>query len=184
MHDDQMDAFPRGITVTKEGGELKIKRRWMRTTGLLVVVVGSAMIFFTLTGVGARYEGLLDEFTILSLIQLAFILVVFYFGLTELVNTTTITVGQGTLDFRHRPLPWIGNHRVVAGDLKQLYCKERTHRTRNGERYTYEVHAQLEAGGDIKLLAGLPDGQQAVFIEGEIEEYLGIKDEHVYGAFG
>ncbi len=183
MHDD-MDAFPPGIKVTKEGDELKIKRRWQWTTGLLVVAIGGVMLYFMLAGFGDRFEGILTAFTFVSVFQLVFVVVLFYFGLAELLNTTTITVGHGAIEISHRPVPWIGNHRVVAGDLKQLFCKEKVHRTRHGERYTYEIHAQTKAGGDIKLLTGLPDGQQAVFIESEIEEYLGIKDEHVYGAFG
>ena len=85
------------------------------------------------------------------------------------------------LSIRHVPLPYLGNKTVEASDVKQVYSKERISRSRRGGSVTYEVHALTHSGRNLKLLSGLPNSEQALFIEQEIERFLRIQDVPVRG---
>ena len=96
--------------------------------------------------------------------------------LTLFVNRTWIDVTPGALEIHHGPLPWPGGDRVLPTDrLHQLWVVRKTHRSKNGTRYTYQVHAQTD-DGDLKLLSGLPGYEVAHAIERAIEQHLDIAD--------
>jgi hypothetical protein len=67
----------------------------------------------------------------------------------------------------------------------QVYTKEVRHGGKGGGTRTYELHALTRDGRSVKLVSGLAglDSAQALFIEKEIEKYLGIKDVPVEGEF-
>lgn len=62
-----------------------------------------------------------------------------YFTLAGLMKTTRVRVNSGRLSVSHGPLPWAGNREFDAGDIAQLFCKEKTNRGENGSQSTYEV---------------------------------------------
>ena len=71
---------------------------------------------------------------------------------------------------------------MASTDLEQLYSKEHVSRTnKGGVRYSYEVHALTRSGNHVKILGGLSDTEQALFIEQEIEKNLRIEDTPVRG---
>jgi hypothetical protein len=104
-----------------------------------------------------------------------------YFTLASLMNRTRISVESGLLRIRHGPLPWLGNLDLDTSTLEQLFCKEKTHRNKNGTSYTYEVWAVLRDGKSRKILSTSMEQDQAMFIEQKLEQALGIKDRHVAG---
>jgi len=104
-----------------------------------------------------------------------------YFTIACFINRTYIRVAYQSIDIKHKPLPWPGSKRVNSSDLKQLFSKEKIHRNRNGVSYSYEVHAITHAGATIKMVTGMQKSEHAIFIEQQIENYLGIRDESVRG---
>ena len=50
------------------------------------------------------------------------------------LNRTRITVGNGKVAVRHRPIPWFGNADIDTSNLKQLYTKEHPSRTATATR--------------------------------------------------
>ena len=104
-----------------------------------------------------------------------------YGVITTLVNTTTIDVDDRELRVRHGPLPVPGNKTLPSLDVKQLYCKERISRNKNGTSVTYALHVKLKGGKDEKLLANLTQQSHALYVEQQVERVLGLQDEAVAG---
>jgi len=104
-----------------------------------------------------------------------------YFVICGYVNRTYITISYDALSVVHKPLPAPGQKTVKRSDLKQLYSKEKVHHGRNGTSYSYDVMAITHSEETIKILSGLSASEQALFIEQEIEKYIGIRDEAVRG---
>jgi hypothetical protein len=107
-----------------------------------------------------------------------------YYVVAGWFNRTHVRVGLGKIAVRHRPIPWFGNKELEGSNLKQLYAKEKLSYSRNSTSATYEVHAITHNGQNIKLVGGLETSEQALYIEQEIEKYLGIEDIRVKGEIG
>lgn len=104
---------------------------------------------------------------------------------TRLMNTTYITVDDYELSIEHRPftIPFITkNQYYEVRDIEQLYSKKYVSHQNNGVKvYAYAVHAQLVGGKDLKIIEGFKQKNKALFIEQEIELFLGVKDKRVEG---
>jgi hypothetical protein len=107
--------------------------------------------------------------------------VVTYTTICGFVNTTRIAIESGVLSVRHGPLPWPGNRVVAIASIAQLFCKE--HVGNKGAR-SYSVNALLTDGTTSKVLKGLTDAEQALYVEQIIEKRLGIVDAPVAGEYG
>jgi hypothetical protein len=175
---------PRGVAMDDLGGRLRLVRRWFQWPILM-------LLFFCVA-----WDGFLVFWYSIAFTQKApWIMVVFpvvhvavgiamtYGVLCGFFNRTVIEVEGGRFTIQHGPLPWPGNRTIDTADLKQLYCRQRVRNTRNGTSETYELHAQLADGKQLKLISGLDEAEQALFLEQQIEKYLGIKDVPVAGEF-
>ena len=69
---------------------------------------------------------------------------------------------------------------MPADQIQQLYCTAKTSSSRNGTSTAYELHALTSGGEDRKLLK-VDELEQALFIEQEVEKFLGIADVPVRG---
>lgn len=107
-----------------------------------------------------------------------------YYAIAGWFNKSNIFVSKATIEISHKPLPWFGNKKLDATELKQLYVKEKINRNRNSTSVTYEVHAILHSQRNIKLLTGLENSEQALYIEQEIEKFLQIENAPVRGEIG
>jgi hypothetical protein len=98
------------------------------------------------------------------------------------LNRTHIVVSRGKLTVRHEPVPWPGNKVLEVSNFKQLYAKKTvTRSSKGGKSVSYGVNALTVGGQDLQLVGGLQNGEQAHFIEQQIEKYLGIQDVYVDG---
>ena len=115
--------------------------------------------------------------------------VFFYFAAVRTINTHRIRVDKARLRVTQGPLPWPGKRKLDTSDITQLYATE--HETRsdhsrndsqqNKVRKHYRLSANRRSGGHIKILSGLNDPLQALWLEQEIERLLGITDQPVAG---
>ena len=99
------------------------------------------------------------------------------------MNRTHILVSREKSAVRHGPIPWIGNKQLEVSNLKQLYAKENRSQSDGDTSKLYEVHAITHNDLNIKLVSGLKTSEQALYIEQEVEKYLGIEDTPVKGEF-
>ncbi|MFA5139222.1 MAG: hypothetical protein WC728_08310 [Elusimicrobiota bacterium] len=171
--------MPKGFSVDRSAGDFKLVRRWFSPLfiGLLFFCAfwdGFLVVWYTifLTQKGPLLMG------VVPLIHVAVGFGLSYYVVAGFVNRTVITVSVDALRVKHEPLPWPGNRSIARMDLAQLFCREQV--GNKGSR-TYEVHAVLAGEKRVKLVSGLLSPEQALFIEQQIENQLGLKDRPVQG---
>jgi hypothetical protein len=177
--------MPPGFSISETDSRLTITRRWLSPTLLVISeIVTCALILGTLVllaGVGLLFP--LERDIIRKVLLLGLGVYALYWSTALLFNRTEITASSGTLEIRHRPVPWPGNRLVRTAAVRQLYCVQVIRRNKHGTEigHTYTVKAQSGSKYDIPLVKGL-SRHQAVFIEQSIERHLGITDMPVKGA--
>ena len=168
--------LPWGMIAAPNGDGLVITRRWFHRKHLWIALVAAfwdgGMLYYLAPIVSTgRWPALLP----LSL-YLAAGTFLAYYALALLLNRTTITIGGNNITVHHGPLPWPGR-RLARATINRLFCKEQVQSQRNGSpSYTYEVHAATGEGQRLKLVGGLDEPEQALYLEQAIEHHLGIAD--------
>jgi hypothetical protein len=105
-----------------------------------------------------------------------------YYTIAGFVNRTVINVNRQWLSVTHGPIPWYGNKRIDIPQVIQLFAEEvRSQNNRSGMSFSYQLNTLLRDNSKLKLLAGLPSPDIALFVEQNIEDYLNIKDQPVIG---
>lgn len=174
---------PPGLTVEELATGLVISRRWFTLAVIFLVpfclVWNGFLIFWYTMAFTTNAPLIMKLFPTLHLAVGAFLT---YFTIATIFNVTRIRVGNGRIQIRHQPIPWMGNLDISTDELEQLYCKERIRSSKNGTRYTYEVWATLRDGKSRKIVSvGDMNQDQALFIEQRIERALGIADKPIPG---
>ena len=174
-----------------------VERRWFAFTPDLVFSAifallwngAIALAFFNASSTRAADAGPDGTDVIGILVLLAFVMtgvITGYRTLAGFVNKTRIAIEGGVLSVRHGPLPWARARRVAVSDVKQLFCREVLHGRSRGvrrRRRTYDLCAVLEEGSDAPLLRGLPEPEEAQYLEQLLEEKLAIVPAPVAGEY-
>ena len=174
--------LPSAIQLDARGGELVLTRAWRSPKFYFMAffcVIWDGFLFFWYAMTLGTDAPLL--FALVPVLHVGAGVWLTYFTLCGFVNRTRIVARSDVLTVRHQPLPWPGARTLPTAELSQLFTVEREHRGKNGTSHTYEVTARVSRGADVKLIAGLPDQEQALFIEQQLEAFLGIHDEPVVG---
>lgn len=181
--------MPAGISVEDDGASLRLVRRWfsLKLIPLLFFCIAwDAFLVFW-------YSLALAPSTSMNGGGVPWIMIVFpiahvavgvgltYSTLAGFLNRTQVRLEPGRLSIRHGPLPWLGNQVLDSSELDQVFCRRRDSTGRHGTNVTYEVRAIMKGGKLIKLLSGLEDEDQALYLEQQIERRLGIADRAVPG---
>jgi len=173
--------MPGAIQVEVFGDSLEIRRRWFGCAAIFLIVFAVFWNGFMIVWHSIAMATGMFVMSAFGLIHTAVGIGVGYLALAMILNTTTIKVDRGMLTVSHGPLPWPGAKSLPIHEIKQFFCRETVHHGKNGTSYTYEVRYVTQTGSKEKLLTGLSNSDQALFIEQQIERHLGIKDEAVHG---
>jgi hypothetical protein len=187
---------PEGITVFKgasfaaapwgyrdaptRAGVLTLERRWgslqYAFLGLFSLIWNGCLIL--LYGDALREGRIFDvPFPLLHVIAGIWMT---YTSLAGLLNRTRVRVTDAAIEISHGPVPWPGNRRLPADDVKRLFCEER-----GGERGTKTYALSALRGDDTTLrLLTLPSPDQALFIEQCVGRRLGLADGAGGGEYG
>ena len=171
---------PQNFNVTENFGELIIEFNWSRLTGAILFIfslIWNSFIVFILSVMPA-------EVRFFIIIHAAVGLFLFYYGLCNLLNKTTITCYNETLKLKSGPLPAFNNKTIAKADINQLYFTERVNRGKNGTTLNYRLHMLNNNNRSITLIKTLPDPEAARFIESKLEKFFKIKDAPVAGEYG
>lgn len=187
---------PARFVVEDDGHELTIRYRWFHWALLFLLFFAIAWDSFLvgwywmLTAGPFGHNGGMPGpvkliFFIFPIAHVAVGVGLTYFVLAGLLNSTVIRVSDGRLSVRHGPIPWLGNFDLPTDSLEQIYCQNKLHKSRDDDGHTttsmqYEVHA-IVGGKKQKLLGGLHDADQALFVEQRLERFLGLEDRPVSG---
>lgn len=101
--------------------------------------------------------------------------------LAGILNRTVISASGSELRVAHGPVPWLGNRGVPVADIAQLYCEEHRSEGKNGATFSYRLSAVGRDGRKLALVKGLPERDQALYLEQAFEDALGIQDDPVGG---
>lgn len=175
--------MPSGFTVDDQPDALSITRRWFGPVAIF-------LLFFAIFWDGFLVVWYFIAFTddsaplMMKLFPILHVLVglgLTYVVVAMFVNTTKITVDLNRFTIEHGPMPWPGNRTLDPAQIDQLYCKEKISRNKNGVSYSYELHARTIGGETKKLVSGMQKPEQALFLEQELERWLGLKDQAIPG---
>ena len=179
--------IPAKFQIEENYDELTISWKWF-TWGILVLIPfciawNSFLIFWYSTALGFDVgEGAPSLiFIIFPIGHVAVGVGLTYTLFAFLFNSSTLSVRRSLLSVKHGPIPWRGQHEISTLDIKQLYCTEKITHNDNSTTSRYHVHVLLRDGRDLKLLSGLTELQEALYLEHKIETHLGIEDEPVAG---
>jgi hypothetical protein len=181
-------ALPARFKVEEDGMTTRISWRWFNPIlHLFLAFFCVAWDGFLLLWYGIAFSVASDAQP-MSLVMLVFPIAhvavgvgLTYFTLAGFVNRTHIEVNRDRLCIRHAPLPWKGNQELAGRQLTQLYGEEVLHRGRNGVSTTYTLLALDREGRKVKLLSGLTEKDQVLYLEQALERRLGIEDAPVVG---
>jgi hypothetical protein len=175
---------PEPFTVEYLGGTLCIKWRWYKPTAIILAA-------FTLTWEGVVFVFIIpsvgsggDDFSVkLSILFTVIGIVLAYFTLTTFVNKTRIDVNTNALTVRYGPIPSVRGLSLPRDSLRQFYCVKQLYgsRNRSSARTYYHLQALNADGLAITVIRNLQDAEEALYLEQELERFLGIKDELVRG---
>lgn len=183
MKESMALGLPEKIELNEYPDYLHITRKWFGMQVVFMTVFALFWNVFLVRFYAGMDEEATDAFTSLfPLIHVAVGIGVSYYAIVGWFNKSNIFVSRDAIEINHKPLPWFGHKKLKSSDLKQLYTKEKVSSSRNGTTVTYELHAVLNNGTNTKLLSGLENSEQGLYIEQEIEKYLNIKNTPIKGA--
>jgi hypothetical protein len=175
--------LPSRFKVTEEdGAATRITWRWFTPAHIFMLFFCIAWDGFLFMWYGIAFTT--DSPLIMKVFPIAHVAVgvgITYSTLTGFLNRTTVEVSRHRLSIRHGPLPWVGNRDVPGRQFTQLYGEENVKTNKGSTSYTYDLIALDREGRKIKLLSGLTEKDQVLYLEQTLERRLGIEDTPVDG---
>ncbi|QQL44216.1 hypothetical protein [Sulfuriroseicoccus oceanibius] len=171
---------PKNINVSTQRGDLILERRWFSPAILFFLFFALFWTGFSVFWViGASAVG--GFFGLFGLPFVAIGIGMLYAVAAGIMNSTTIQVGASALSVKHGPLPWAGNKSIPRHQIAQIFCREVTRQTKNGSNTTYTVEVVSTDNHREPLIKSLNQEDEALYIEQQLETFLGIKDSPVRG---
>lgn len=172
--------LPRRFTIENLDGALRIRWRWftLRAIPKLVATLLINGMLWTLLVAGSAEEGNFSA----SLCFMPWViagLCAGYFALADILNTTWVEASLSDMIVRHGPILVSRGLSISRDSLRQIYCVERERRSAEGAPVSYDLQAITADGSSMTLIKGLPNAEQALYLEQEIERCMGIADEMV-----
>lgn len=103
-----------------------------------------------------------------------------YWAIAHFVNRTVVRVDHENIHVSFQPLPWVGVRTNLVSPYVQLY----TGRYVTGGRYPknyISVNILRQSGKHLRAIDKLESIEHALYLEQEIEAFLGIADQPVRG---
>lgn len=178
---------PEGIEMFRLRSELNIDYKWRKTQNsnyfmLFFTLVWNAMILPS--AFAAVMSGEIGALLAMS-IHIGVGVWLLLGQMSKFINSTYITVDEHYLTIDHRPInnPWFKGQKIPVGEIEQVFVKRTRSGTTNGvPNFGYSVIAiEKKRRREIPLIVGMRNSDKALFIEQEIEYFLGIEDKQVRG---
>jgi len=174
---------PPGVNETT--GPEGLVLRWRLFHGADFLKLIAPIILLTLAGLAFLPPFMESLLVVVWAVQGVLVLIGFlllYRVLTQIVNTARIRVDNETLECTQSPLPWKGSTRVPVSEIQQVFPKFVQHVSTSGTGQSvpidprgFALYAALRDGSYPEIVRFLKK-DQALYLEQEIERYLGIED--------
>ena len=180
-------ALPQRFQVDEDGPVTRITWRWFNPVHIFMaffcVIWDGFLIFWYGMALSKGASG--EEVPLVAILfplgHLAAGVFITYFTLAGFLNRTRVEVSRDQLTIHHGPLPWPGNKDLPGRQLTQLFGEEITRRSKNGVTVTYDLVAVNRENRKVKLLTGLTERDQVLYLEQTLERRMGIEDAPVEG---
>ncbi|WP_299770556.1 hypothetical protein [uncultured Pseudoteredinibacter sp.] len=173
-------GLPESVKIIKHAGGIELKRYWRSWRSVSYLAFGILWFgFLYREGPMALQDIPYAEHLQVLLLSVGGIIA--YYGLAQIFNYSSVRTFSDRLKITHRPLPLLLGKTFKRADIKQLYVNRHHRRGENGTIITYELRLLSHGGKDYCLLKNVPEKQSVKYIEQEIEQYWGIKNEAVKG---
>ena len=174
------------VAVSHRGSDLEIVLRWFeegrtipRTVWVVIFNAFTGFLFFNMSARVAMPSSM-DDISLIQVVPgilLAAGIICAYTVAAAWLNWTSIVVNRETLSVRHGPLPWPGNKVVAVAEFTQLHATRSrwVSGNRMNRKYRFDLYADKQDGGSIRLAGGFETEDQALSVKQEIEKYLSLK---------
>lgn len=178
--------LPKGIEILTLKNELNIDISWRKNNATTSFLLFFALVWNAIVLPFAAFAIMSGNFgTLLFLsVHLTVGIGLIYYLLATYLNTTFITVDDRHIKMEYRPLkmPFNPEIDVPVEEVRQLFVEKYTSSTSNGKpNYAFAVTMDLGRAKKIRLVKGIDNPEQALYIEQEVERFLNIKDQPVEG---
>lgn len=167
----------------RRGDGLTVRWRWFRPASIFLAFFSVFWMGFLVVWYGIALSA--EETPIVALLfpllHVAAGVGISYFTLASFLNTTEVTATRSKLTVRHGPIPWRGNVELDGRELTQLFGLEHRHQNKGSVSYTWSLNAVDRRGTKRKLLSGLDEIGQVLWLEQALERQLHLEDAPVDG---
>ncbi|MEZ4885562.1 MAG: hypothetical protein R3E32_12590 [Chitinophagales bacterium] len=182
-------TMPDNVEMLRLQNELDITFDWWSNSKKPYFLIFFTLFWNSIVGIFVIVGLLTGQWVMLAAISIHLSIGVglAYYLLCKYFNKTTFRVTRRYLTTEHRPfpVPFYGAKDVEVSEIDQLYCKEYVAATQNNVPvYAYAVYLITKDSQEVKVLKGLDTPQQALYIEQEVEKFLGLVDRKVSGELG
>lgn len=178
-------AMPRGFKIDDKGPRLTITRRWGRGPGCFFLFFSLFWNAVTWTIGIAAFMGKTKAPAPTGLFLIPFVLIgaaTFYAAIALLSNRTEIRMDGRRLTVVTKPIPWPGSRNLDAAAIDQLFCVDYVAYSQNDvPQHRFAVEALMKDGRKLRLIRGMEEPDQALYLEGLLEKRLGIQDRPMPG---
>lgn len=198
------DPIPSGIDVVENEDEIIIKYPWFQVTEYIMPPYiiknqensviewprqpGYMMIPFSIIWNGILISWFLKELIVPSIPHNSFMLsiplvffclglglVLLYYGICSVVNTTTLRGSKTCVSISFAPLKWLGEKQLYSDRISQFFVKQRVRYNTENEQTNesrYELTAILDNNHEEELLT-FSSLEYADFIKRKLEGFFG-----------
>lgn len=179
-------GLPDGMQMQQRNDELTLSYSWLGTKhffAVLHLLIFCGFYWFSMRSNPVDLESLWQNK--LQLCVLLLIIGTAYFAALGFVNKTRLQVTHNRLKISHGPLPCLLSKTAQSSDFAQLYVKKDVHQSRsnNSIDVSYRLQVISKQGKTLTLIKGIQTSEDALYVEQEIESFLGIKNQPVQGEF-
>ena len=174
-------AVPVNVQLEQRGKDLHISyRMWGAAVRNTVIQA----IFWDIVAIGWILVALSEDNIVMSLWSAAFVFLALsltYRALVNSLNHTSLIINPQEILVRQGPVPvWGGTLRLDRRGVEQVWCTQRlAYLVNKTPIYVFPIMLRLKGGRELSLIGNVPDLQQALYLEQQIEKAWAIADEPV-----
>jgi hypothetical protein len=167
-------TIPEGLELINDAEGITIRkvwRTWLVAPLAVFAIFWDGFLFFWYSqALSSPNAGLM--ILLFPMIHVAAGVGITYYVVASLFNKTDVVISLSGIKVSTYPIPWFGNKEVKREEITDIIVRERTG---NRNRRTYAVMYVDFTRKERKLVASIPESDQAEFIAQTIRDTTGIR---------
>lgn len=169
--------LPKYVSVDFYDEYMHISKRWRGISTIFMTLALLVWLYVTtLIGVEVFSDDRTPVIMVVFLLFFPMACSLLYSTAANWLNKTSVFVSKNAMEIKIGPVPWPGNKRVENNDIEQFYVKTRITGAHDNRQVNYELRFVEKNKNDVLLLETTVSKGYLLYVEQEIEKYLGIED--------